>query len=101
MKKNKTLILHLKKKWFDMIKAGIKKAEYREIKPYYEKRLIDYDGIKLNAKNIAFKKYVLGMNFDACKEYPRGFEKIIFYCGYPKKSDNENRIEFEKPLIRF
>lgn len=32
------MILPIKKKWFDMIKAGIKKEEYREIKPYYETR---------------------------------------------------------------
>lgn len=84
-----------------MIKDGIKKEEYREIKPYYEKRLLDYNGIKLNRENIAFKKYVLGINFDACKEYPRGFEKLIICCGYPKKTDNEKIIEFEKPFIRF
>jgi hypothetical protein len=30
--KMKTLTLSLKKQWFDMIKAGIKKEEYREIK---------------------------------------------------------------------
>ena len=29
------LILPIKKKWFDMIKSGIKKEEYREIKPYW------------------------------------------------------------------
>lgn len=41
-------ILHLtlKKKWFDLIAAGKKKTEYREIKPYWEKRLNkDYDEI--------------------------------------------------------
>lgn len=32
------IILPIKKKWFDMIKTGVKKEEYREIKPYYEKR---------------------------------------------------------------
>jgi len=34
-------ILHLtlKKKWFDMILAGEKKEEYREIKSYWAKRL--------------------------------------------------------------
>jgi hypothetical protein len=34
-------ILHLtlKKKWFDLIVSGIKKEEYREIKPYWDKRL--------------------------------------------------------------
>lgn len=35
-------ILHLtlKKKWFDMICSRVKKEEYREIKPYWMKRLI-------------------------------------------------------------
>ena len=34
-------ILHLtlKKQWFDMIKSGEKREEYREIKPYWNKRL--------------------------------------------------------------
>ena len=31
----KTLTLSLKKQWFDLIKAGVKKEEYREIKPRY------------------------------------------------------------------
>jgi len=38
---NKLLTLTLKKKWFDMILAGIKKEEYREIKPYWTKRLFN------------------------------------------------------------
>lgn len=33
------LILPIKRKWFDMIKSGEKKEEYREIKPYWTKRL--------------------------------------------------------------
>lgn len=33
------LILPIKKKWFDMIKRGEKKEEYREIKPYWASRL--------------------------------------------------------------
>lgn len=32
------LILPIKKKYFDMIISGIKKEEYREIKPYYISR---------------------------------------------------------------
>lgn len=36
----KILELNLKKKWFDMILAGIKTDEYREIKPYWRKRLL-------------------------------------------------------------
>lgn len=33
------LHLILKKKWYNMIESGEKKEEYREIKPYWEKRL--------------------------------------------------------------
>lgn len=32
------LTLPIKKKWFEMILCGEKKEEYREIKPYYDKR---------------------------------------------------------------
>jgi len=35
----KILQLTLKKKWFDLIKSGQKKEEYREIKPYWNVRL--------------------------------------------------------------
>lgn len=33
------LVLPIKKQWFEMIKSGEKKEEYREIKPYYDKCL--------------------------------------------------------------
>lgn len=36
------LVLPIKKKWFDMIKAGEKLEEYREVKPYYDSRLLNY-----------------------------------------------------------
>jgi len=43
----KILHLTLKKKWFDMIASGEKREEYREIKPYWIKRLNkSYDVIK-------------------------------------------------------
>jgi hypothetical protein len=38
----KKLRLTLKKKWFDMILSGEKKEEYREIKEYWVRRLIDF-----------------------------------------------------------
>lgn len=37
-----TLHLNLKKKWFDMILSGEKKEEYREVKPYWTKRLKNF-----------------------------------------------------------
>lgn len=42
----KTLHLVVNKKWFDQIKSGEKKEEYREVKPFWEKRLSkEYDQI--------------------------------------------------------
>ena len=38
------LVLTLKKQWFDMILSGVKTEEYREIKPYWEKRFNNYFG---------------------------------------------------------
>ena len=74
-KYSKTLHLSLKKEWYNMIESGEKKEEYREIKPYWCKRLIhDYDehmeefgAIIFDEKN--FKKY----------------DKIKFTYGYTKK----------------
>jgi hypothetical protein len=44
---SKILRMTLYRKWFDDIAAGIKPEEYREIKPYWEKRLSrDYDVIE-------------------------------------------------------
>ena len=44
---NNTLHPTIKKKWFDMILSGEKTEEYRDIKPYYNLRLIgqDYDTV--------------------------------------------------------
>ena len=37
----KTLYLPLKKQWYEMIERGEKREEYREMKPYWQKRLIE------------------------------------------------------------
>lgn len=52
------LTLPIKKKWFDMIKSGEKKEEYREIKPYYDSRF--FNEYKRNNNNLCF--YVIFKN---------------------------------------
>lgn len=61
-----TKILHLtlKKKWFDLIASGEKKEEYREIKAYWVKRLLDNfnwdetkNPIKLNRGSYSVKPF--------------------------------------------
>lgn len=78
--KTDTLTLTLKRKWFDMIKQGIKKEEYREIKPYWIKRFIEDV-------------------FDAKRAHFRRFDSLVFTLGYPVADDSEKRIEFKNPRI--
>lgn len=63
------LTFNLKKEWFDKIKSGEKTHEYREVKPYWVKRL-DYIKSTLDRKLI---------NGHFC----------WFVCGYAKKSDTD------------
>jgi hypothetical protein len=65
-------ILHLtlKKKWFDLIKSGDKKLEYREDKPYWQKRLLHGD------------------------DTPRAFDIVRFKNGYAKDSPTMD-VEFK------
>jgi hypothetical protein len=64
----KILHLTLHRKWFDEILNGTKKIEYRDIKPYWTKRLFN------NGK-------------------PKKFDEILFRNGYSKNSP-KMRIEF-------
>ena len=57
------LILPLKRKWFEQIKAGTKKEEYRLHNEYWSKRLIGKE-----------------------------FDRIVLTLGYPKRDDHERRI---------
>lgn len=46
----RVLHLTLKRRWFEMIASGVKREEYREIKPYWTRRLADlgteYDAVQ-------------------------------------------------------
>lgn len=75
-------ILHLtlKKKWFDMILSGEKKEEYREIKPYWETRLSNFDGEQfLHHKNYDVVIFKNGYQKDAPT---MEVECSRIYCGY-------------------
>jgi len=50
-----TLHLTLHRKWFDEILSGKKKIEYREIKPYWTKRLINKQGNPIKYNLIFFR----------------------------------------------
>ena len=79
----KTLDLVLKGKWYDMIASGEKTEEYREIKPYWEKRLLDYEAIKRDFEMLVFRRSLVGKGVDPLA-YPRGFTHVRFHRGYTK-----------------
>ena len=91
----KILHLSLQAKWYDMIERGEKTEEYREIKPYWEKRLIDYKALKANYQAIALKRYMLGIWTDVCKAFPRGYTHVLlrrpfFWQTSPRKECSES-----------
>lgn len=85
----KILNLVLKHKWYDMIAGGEKKEEYREIKPYWEKRLFDYKGpfayYKEHYKEIRVKKILFPYRQpieDVYHAFSRGYTHVRFFRGY-------------------
>lgn len=70
------LVLPIKRKWFKMILSGKKKEEYREIKPYWTKRLLKND-INFNIDAIMNK-----LRNNTCNFY----KTIILRNGYSKNS---------------
>ena len=81
------LTFNLKKEWFDKIKSGEKTHEYREVKPYWIKRL-----------SVLIDEYFFPSLQEACNDgfnhiyhvgviYPT--QKICFVCGYASKKDKE------------
>lgn len=82
--KKKVLTLVVSKEWFDMIVSGEKTEEYREIKPYWIKRLttnceVSYD--------VAAETY-------CGKVLYRHYTHVLFINGYRKDSPRiEKKIE--------
>ena len=82
----KILHLSLKKEFYTLIESGVKTEEYREIKPYWEKRLLDYNSLKADYKLIVFRRFLLGKWTDPCLNYPKGYTHVRFSFGYTKRT---------------
>lgn len=87
MKTNKALLqLALKTKWFNLIKNGEKKEEYREIKPYWISRFLrNEDGTKINkidAECLSKNVDILNLLIRHRKKILIPFKEIHFTRGY-------------------
>lgn len=85
----KTLDLVLKRKWYDMIASGEKTEEYREIKPYWIRRLcykaspfhpVPWVSMVLTSQNPEYLKKALQMRTMNLW----GFTHVTFHLGYSK-----------------
>lgn len=74
-----TLHLPLKRKWFEMIRSGVKKEEYRELSEYWKKRLLEEDDEYRRTVNIQVRPYT----------------RITFTLGYPRLDDPGRIMTFE------
>ena len=100
----KTLTLSLKRKWCDLIKAGVKKEEYRETSAYWTVHLLKYSlgeicvaATKSMHSMIYFEDYV--KRHVNSGEWVKQFDRLVFTLGYPKAEDTERRLVFKNPKI--
>lgn len=97
----KVLTLSVKKEWFDLIKAGEKREEYREIKPYWVARLF-YDGACKLPPNVVRKLTSSIVKYGDTERFEEDNEDIVisfvpythvlFINGY---GDDKPRVEKE------
>lgn len=100
----KTLTLSLKKQWFDLIKSGEKKEEYRSLNEYWIKRLLkcterDLDSIWSGYCSFPHPSKMLS-KFINENHWVKYFDTLVFTLGYPKADDTERRLTFKNPKIR-
>lgn len=95
-KENKPSVLHLvlKRKWFDMIAAGIKKEEYRDYTVYWDRRLLRWKDVLADSRNLAVKK-ILFPGKSLIDDYYRHFDRIHFSLGYSSAPDRNMEFECE------
>ena len=89
----KILTLTVSKQWFDMIVTGEKTEEYREIKPYWIKRLttnceVAYDvAAETHCGEVLYRPYTHVLFINGYRKYSPRIEKKIesITIGKPKK----------------
>lgn len=98
--KKKVLTLTVSKEWFDMIVAGKKTEEYREIKPYWVARLFQNNSnivdMQYLASSLAGRTDLLKRYIDAERIMLKPYTHVLFINGYRKDSP---RIEKEIECI--
>lgn len=83
----KILHLPLKSEWYNLIESGTKTEEYREIKPYWIKRLCTKETLrKINVDSVSNDRIALSTLYSMNLVQFKNFNKVKFTYGYTKKS---------------
>lgn len=88
---SKNLQMSLKTKWFEMTKSGEKTEDYREITPYWTKRLLNPRNHKVTIIPLTLEAFLRDVKSRGFKE----FEKNTMTLGYPSKDDESRIIKFK------
>ena len=88
------LQLSLKRQWFEMTKDGIKTEDYREITPYWCKRLVGWWSYKGEKKGQFPDLENSFMSSFGIMKF-KNFNTNTMTLGYPSKNDNQRILIFE------
>ena len=94
------LQLSLKKQWFELTKSGVKTEDYREINPYWLKRLTNVEYVQPRGNIVKSEEEIYSL-FTSDKvisfvsENPKVFNSNIMTLGYPKSTDYERILKLE------
>ena len=85
------LPLVLKGKWYDLIASGEKLEEYRELKPFWEKRITKWESNHIGPFAISSKYLVIG--------FSRGYRKpdMFFMLRYLQKRERSYHPAWGEP----
>jgi len=95
------LRLSLKRKWFEMTKAGIKTEDYRELTPYWHMRLFNGSHKSKSLRqescdNFRDEKSATSWNFENGYYFKfKKFEYNIMTLGYPPNNDTSRILRLE------
>lgn len=95
MKSIKILDLPLKKEWYNMIESGEKREEYREIKPYWSKRLVGkgYTHVRFRygytKRTMLFCLDSIAISFKGKPECGAPTDRPVFIIKFHKQQNND------------
>lgn len=90
------LQMSLKKQWFEMTKAGIKTEDYREITPYWVKRLFHTEKLTNWFVNDFVREFSYhGDELGFIEKFGKHFVTNTMTLGYPLKTDTARILKFK------